>query len=131
MHRPRFLQFRPLLTMAALILLMPAVGAGDGSEWSLDGMIDLHVHTAPDTGPRLMDDVEAARAARDAGMRAIVLKNHEFQTAARAELASRAVPGIEVFGGIALKNVADRALLSAGRLLGLGIVGRVENHFST
>ena len=42
------------------------------------------------------------RFARDSGMRAIVLKNHFDPTAGLALLARKAVPGIEVFGGIDL-----------------------------
>jgi hypothetical protein len=40
--------------------------------------------------------------ARDRGMRAIVLKNHYTSTAGMAYLVRRQVPGIEVFGGLAL-----------------------------
>ena len=35
-------------------------------------MIDFHVHTAPDTAERTVTAVEAARAARDKGLRSIV-----------------------------------------------------------
>jgi hypothetical protein len=72
----------------------------------LRGVVDLHIHTAPDNVPRLIDDLEMARLARKNKMRAIVLKSHVFQTAARAELATRVVPGIEVFGGISLNRSA-------------------------
>jgi hypothetical protein len=68
----------------------------------LVGASDLHVHAAPDTASRAVDDLELARKAKDMGMRAVVLKNHEFITNDRAYLVRQVVPGIEVFGGIAL-----------------------------
>ncbi|MEP7357589.1 MAG: DUF6282 family protein, partial [Anaerolineales bacterium] len=70
----------------------------------LTGAIDMHLHTAPDVSPRKMDDVEAARQAADRGMRAILLKSHATLTAGRAELVERLVPGIHVFGGLALND---------------------------
>jgi hypothetical protein len=66
----------------------------------LHGAIDTHVHSAPDVVPRLLDDIETARQARDAGFRAIVLKNHHSLTAARAAIAEKVVGGIQVFGGL-------------------------------
>lgn len=68
----------------------------------LRGVIDTHVHTAPDAVPRVWDDMELALAARDAGYRAVVLKSHHLVTADRASLVNRLVTGIEVLGGIAL-----------------------------
>lgn len=69
---------------------------------SVEGVVDLHVHSAPDSGPRSIDALEVARIARSAGMRALLLKNHYAPTAGLAYLVERAVPGIRVFGGIAL-----------------------------
>ena len=66
--------------------------------------VDLHVHTAGDVFPRLLDDVEAATMARDRGMRAIVLKGHVTGTADRAAVCSRQVPGISVFGALVLNG---------------------------
>ncbi len=68
----------------------------------LRGAIDVHVHAAPDSRPRALDAVEAARLARDSGMRAIVLKNHYEWTSGLAFVVRQAVPGIEVFGGVDL-----------------------------
>ncbi len=69
---------------------------------ALKGAIDIHVHGAPDDRPRSVDVIQAAREARDRGMRAIVIKNHYESTAGDAYLARTLVPGIEVFGGIDL-----------------------------
>jgi len=68
------------------------------------GVIDMHTHTHPDVFGRNMDDVDLAQIARARGMRGIVIKNHISETASRAALAMKAVPGIEVFGGIVLNN---------------------------
>lgn len=64
--------------------------------------IDLHVHSAPDSFPRLLDDIEVAEDARARGMRAVVLKGHTSVTADRAAIARRVVSGIEVYGGVVL-----------------------------
>lgn len=68
----------------------------------LRGAIDVHIHTAPDIVPRLLNDFELAEAAREAGMAAIVLKSHHMLTADRAQIAQKAFPEVKVFGGLAL-----------------------------
>lgn len=70
----------------------------------LEGAVDMHVHTHPDIFPRLVDDVEAARAARDAGMAAIVFKSHHENTVTRAFYANGLVPEVRSFGGIVLNS---------------------------
>lgn len=49
----------------------------------LDGVIDLHVHTAPDVIRRTCNDLELTDAAVRAGARAIVIKGHHCGTVAR------------------------------------------------
>jgi hypothetical protein len=68
------------------------------------GVIDMHTHTHPDVFGRNMDDIDLAQLAKARGMRGIVIKNHISETASRAALTMKAVPGIEVFGGIVLNN---------------------------
>ncbi len=58
----------------------------------LSGFVDMHIHTAPDVRPRLLDDAEAAQQAAHAGLRAVVLKSHVTCTADRAALAENACP---------------------------------------
>jgi hypothetical protein len=99
-------------TRVAAILLMTIVVAGlglngrgsaqDDAAGMLRGAIDVHVHAAPDSRPRALDAIDAARFARDRGMRGIVLKNHYEWTSGLAYIVRRAVPGIEVFGGVDL-----------------------------
>jgi threonine synthase len=66
------------------------------------GAVDLHCHPFPDLFPRLADDFDIVRAARDAGLKAIMLKCHHENTVSRAYLVQRVIPGIRVFGGIVL-----------------------------
>jgi hypothetical protein len=73
-----------------------------GGAQTLAGAVDMHAHAAPDGTPRKMDVLELARLAKNAGMRAIVIKNHYEPTASLAFVARRVVPGIEIFGGISL-----------------------------
>ena len=68
------------------------------------GVIDMHAHSHPDVFGRNMDDIDLATLAKARGMRGIVIKNHISETASRAALTMKAVPGIEVFGGIVLNN---------------------------
>ena len=67
----------------------------------LEGAIDVHIHSAPDIFPRIMNDVELALSAKQEGMRAILVKSHITTTADRAEIASQQAD-FPVFGGIAL-----------------------------
>ncbi|MEE9274189.1 MAG: DUF6282 family protein [bacterium] len=76
---------------------------GKGTEL-LQGAIDIHIHTRPCAYPRPYDDAETAALAKEAGMRAIVVKDHHSPTALRAYYAKKIVPGIEVFGGVVLNS---------------------------
>lgn len=72
----------------------------------LQGIVDTHTHGDPDSAARSIDVLQLARIAKAAGMRAIVLKNHYAPTVQAAYLVSEVVPGIQIFGAIAL----DRAV---------------------
>jgi predicted metal-dependent TIM-barrel fold hydrolase len=67
----------------------------------LNGFIDTHIHTKPDIKPRLLDDYEAALAAKKHGMKAIVIKSHVESTVSRAYLTQK-LTGLPTFGGITL-----------------------------
>src|ERR1051326_3125068 len=71
---------------------------------TLAGVIDFHVHAAPDSVPRSIDALALARLAKSKGMRGLVLKNHYEPTASLAWLVRKVVPGIEIFGGIDLNR---------------------------
>ena len=68
----------------------------------LQGVIDIHAHTGPDSIARSMDAIDLARLAQNHGMSGLVLKNHHEPTASLAYLVRKAVPGIAIFGGITL-----------------------------
>jgi hypothetical protein len=77
------------------------------SQELLHGAIDIHVHAGPHlpSSPRRVDPFEAAREARDAGMRAIVLMDVFQMSTGTAWLVNRIVPDFLVFGGIILNTV--------------------------
>jgi hypothetical protein len=93
-----------------------AVGSQDGAPGArhypppvptvspVQGLIDLHVHSAPDVFGRAVDDEQAARLYRDRGMEAFVLKGHTVGTADRAWLARRRVDGVAAYGGLVLNG---------------------------
>lgn len=70
----------------------------------VEGMVDLHVHCAPDIFGRALDDMDTARLARDRGMEAFVIKGHTLVTADRAWLLGRHVSGVKAYGGVALNG---------------------------
>jgi hypothetical protein len=70
----------------------------------LRGVVDLHVHSDPDSVPRSVDALDAAKLAQSRGLRAILLKNHFEPTASLAYMVRQQVPGMEVFGGIVLNR---------------------------
>jgi len=70
----------------------------------LTGVVDIHAHCDPDSIPRSIDAIDLARLARDRGMRGLVLKSHYDPTGTLAYEVRKEVPGIEVFGGIALNR---------------------------
>ena len=82
---------------AAALLVLPALRAQ-----TLQGVVDIHVHSDPDSVPRSIDAIDIAKLAKQKGIRALLLKNHYEPTASLAFLARKEVPGIELFGGIAL-----------------------------
>ena len=68
----------------------------------LNGVIDIHAHSDPDSTGRSIDAIDLAKLAKTRGMRGLVLKNHYEPTASLAYVVRKEVPGIEVFGGIDL-----------------------------
>jgi len=85
-------------------LLIVLAACGPMFAQTLDGVVDIHAHCDPDSMPRSIDAIDLAKLARDRGMRALVLKNHYEPTASLAFLVRKVVPGIELFGGIALNR---------------------------
>jgi len=99
----------------------------ESEEYSLlDGAIDLHLHIDPDTPVGQVDaiDIEGMKFAKAQGMRGFVIKNHRETTASVAYLVRKEVPGIEVFGGIALNLIQGGINLDAVEYLATGIRGK-------
>ncbi len=85
-------------------LVLVALMASPVEAQTLQGVMDLHAHAAPDSTPRSIDYLNLVRLAKKHGYRGLVLKNHYEPTASWAAIARQEVPGIEVFGGIALNR---------------------------
>ncbi len=94
--------------LVSLVGLPVAGGAQVDEASEIEGIIDLHAHVGPETmlSPfrRSLNAIEAAQIARRNGMRGMVFKHHYLETASWAYLVSQVVPGIELFGGIALNR---------------------------
>ncbi len=70
----------------------------------IKGLIDFHTHAAPDVFGRAVDDDELATLAASRQMEAVVFKSHVTNTADRAWLARKHVPGVKIFGGVVLNG---------------------------
>jgi hypothetical protein len=68
----------------------------------VSGSIDMHLHPGPDAFKCRVDAMEAASQAKQAGMKAIVIKNHSYPTAPIAMMVNQLVPDFKVFGSICL-----------------------------
>jgi len=94
----------------------------------LSGRCDQHIHSGPDsyfgiyasrawtkpsTSIRLLDNLEAAMEAREAEMRAILLKCTSICTVDRAYSAHKLVPEVEVFGEINMNETTGGLNASA------------------
>jgi 3,4-dihydroxy-2-butanone 4-phosphate synthase len=90
-------------TMACAFAL--AAHAQVVTDAALKGAIDIHSHLDPDGyGPgnngRMMDVLDMAKLAKEAGMRGFVIKMHYDQTADDAYIVRKLYPDLEVFGGV-------------------------------
>jgi hypothetical protein len=76
-----------------------------GAAWkSLEGAYDLQIHVAPDVIGRRIDDIDCAKEFLAHGMRGFVLKSHYIQTGERAQVVTKAVPGIKAYGAVTLNH---------------------------
>lgn len=67
----------------------------------LRGVIEIHVHSAPDICPRSSTDIELATMMRDYKCGAVILKSHHLPTFDRAAIAAE-ITGFPVYGGVVL-----------------------------
>ena len=92
-------------TLLVALFLLADPGKAESQSYPITGMVDLHVHAAPDSrAPRSINVLDAARFAQNRGMRALLIKNHYTETASQAYLVEEEVPGIEIYGGIVLNR---------------------------
>jgi len=111
MEKEKGLNRRDLLkaagAMGGIMLSQNALAAqapSPGSDKALAGVIEMHVHGAPDITPRVVHEIELAQKVREVGMRGVVFKCHDFITNDRAYMVKLMVPGVELFGGIVLNE---------------------------
>ena len=112
------------------------------TENHLKGIVDLHIHSAPDVRERKMDDLQLMEAAVKRGVRAVVIKSHHVPTVDRATLVNRVKEekygdksDFQMFGGIALNRfvgginpwAVETALKLGGRLVWMP-TNTAENH---
>ena len=85
----------------------------------IEGAYDLHVHSAPDVLPRLMDDVDMIDRIRNSGMKGYIIKSHYFCTEERASIINRIQSDCQAMGSITLNSsvggVNPTAVEMAGR----------------
>jgi hypothetical protein len=89
-------------TLLVLLLILGFSLPANAQENPLAGVIDIHVHSSPDSIPRSIDAIDIAKLAKRRGMAGLVLKNHYEPTASLAYVVRKEVPGIEIFGGVDL-----------------------------
>ena len=77
----------------------------------LKGIVDLHIHTAPDVRQRKMNDLEIMEAAVERGVRAVVIKSHVMPTVGRAAIVNKvkeekygSTSDFQMYGGVALNH---------------------------
>jgi hypothetical protein len=71
---------------------------------AIQGAYDLQVHVAPDVIARRIDDLDLAKEFLAAGLKGFVLKSHYFPTAERAQVVTKAAPGIKAYGALVLNH---------------------------
>lgn len=108
----------------------------------LKGIVDLHIHSAPDVRARKLNDLELMEAAVSMGVRAIVIKSHHVPTVDRATLVNLvkeekygSSSDFRMFGGIALNRfvgginpwAVETALKLGGKVVWMP-TNTAENH---
>jgi len=91
------------------------------------GLVDFHLHAAPDVRPRRLTWLQLAEDARAAGMAGLVAKSHHAVTADVAAVVQEAMPGLRVWGGVTLNravgginpDAVSAALAMNGRIVWL------------
>ncbi|MCC3860180.1 DUF6282 family protein [Pseudemcibacter aquimaris] len=72
----------------------------------LEGAIDLHCHSGPSVMPRCIDHIEVMKEGAEAGLRAILIKDHYYSATPVTELLMRHFGelNVEMLSGVPLNN---------------------------
>ncbi len=76
----------------------------------LQGIIDMHVHSAPDIFPRKLDGIDLVKKMKSVGIGGVLLKSHHTLTADMAWLIRKIEPDFEVHGSVTLNIPATGGL---------------------
>lgn len=71
----------------------------------LKGICDLHLHAAPDSKERSVNELQFARQARAAGYHAVMFKSNDFSCHDRAYIISQVVSDMKCYGSICMNRV--------------------------
>ena len=78
------------------------MSVGGCSDEVLKGVCDIHVHAAPDTIERSVDEIDFALDAKNAGYRAVMYKSNVWSCHDRAFLVRCAISEFECFGSLCM-----------------------------
>ena len=90
--------------MRMLIILLMCAVVFPGWGQTLQGIVDIHAHSHPDSTPRSIDALDLAKLAKENGYRGVLLKNHFMPTAQMAYLLNRLYPQVAFRGGVVLNR---------------------------
>ena len=92
-------------------------GAPRTPDTLLKGVCDIHIHAAPDTKNRLIDELSFSVDAKKAGYRAVMFKSNDWSCHDRAYLIRQALPEFECFGSLCMNRVhGDRVNVHAAEM---------------
>ena len=90
--------------MSAQAVIETSLSVSDAAWKAIEGGYDLQVHVAPDVIERRIDDLDLGKEFLSHGLKGFVLKSHYFPTAERAQVVTKAIPGIQAFGAVTLNH---------------------------
>ncbi|MBN9220548.1 MAG: hypothetical protein J0I79_21585 [Mesorhizobium sp.] len=102
----------------------------------MQGAVDLHVHSGPSLMPRAVDHIEVVQQAVEAGMAAVLLKDHYYPTMPIAHLINKHYPSsVTTLGAVVLNNplgginpsAVDYALKQGARIVWMA-TAHAQNH---
>lgn len=94
-------KFRQITTLENV----PSINA-DAIDRLLVGAVDLHCHSGPSVMPRCIDHIAAMTQASEAGLRAVLIKDHYYSATPVTQLLNDnfAELGVEMLSGVPLNN---------------------------